>query len=68
MGQNAAYSYGDIQGIKCGCSVQLEVSITKQDGHNEKENFTCPSCGLEHFVIASMPVRVSDIKIVKVDE
>lgn len=68
MSQNAAYSYGDTQGVKCGCGAQLEVSITKQDGHNENENFKCPSCGLEHSVRASMPIRPGDIKVVKVDK
>lgn len=68
MSQNAAYSYGETQGIDCRCGVQLEVGITKQDGHNEKEDFTCPNCGIEHSVRASVPIRPSDIKVVKVDE
>lgn len=68
MNRSATYPYGETEHITCSCGAQLEISIAKQDGHNEKEDFNCPKCGAEHLVRASMPIKTGDIKIVKVDE
>lgn len=39
------------------CGAEIEVSITRQTAHNEKEDYYCPECDKEYFSRASLPIR-----------
>ncbi|WP_064202805.1 hypothetical protein [Brevibacillus brevis] len=43
----------------CGCKFRVQVS--KQDGHNESEEYYCPDCRKEFRVRASMTPQVTKI-------
>lgn len=65
MDWGATKSYGESKQIACDCGVDLEVHFAKQSGHNDKEEFDCPKCGKEHYVMASMPIHSQDIKVIE---
>ena len=65
MDWGATKTSGESRTIGCECGVTLEIQYARQAGHNEKEEFNCPKCEREHSVMASMPIRKNDIKIVK---
>ncbi|MEK2646089.1 hypothetical protein [Bdellovibrio sp. BCCA] len=61
MSNSAMFPYGENNQFQCECTAHLTVHITKQDGHNETEEFYCPRCGKDYKARASMPI--SDIQI-----
>jgi hypothetical protein len=44
--------------IRCKCGCLFRVSIIKQAGHNEREEYYCPDCNEEYSAMASLPPRV----------
>ncbi len=64
MNQAARFPYGEEQDIICDCGVTLKVRFTKQDGHNDHEEFNCPNCKSNHKVMASMPIQDRDVRII----
>jgi hypothetical protein len=44
--------------IQCKCGCLFRVSIIKQAGHNEREEYYCPDCNEEYSAMASLPPRV----------
>ena len=41
----------------CGC--KFKVNIPLSDGHNEREEYSCPECGKEYRARACMTPRVT---------
>jgi hypothetical protein len=44
--------------IQCECGCLFKVSIIKQDGHNDREEYYCPDCRKEYFAMASLSPTV----------
>lgn len=44
------------------CNAIYLVSITKQDGHNEREEYSCPTCNKKNSERASLPIKVTLIR------
>lgn len=44
------------------CNAVYLVSITEQAGHNEREEYYCPTCKKENSERASLPIKVTLIK------
>jgi uncharacterized protein with PIN domain len=56
---NAMNSYLDREDeIRCECGCLFKVSIVKQDGHNEREEYYCPDCRKEYWAMASLSPSV----------
>jgi uncharacterized protein with PIN domain len=50
-------SYGDSTSHACDyCGAEIEVLVTKQTGHNEKEDYYCPECNKRFYKRASLPI------------
>jgi hypothetical protein len=47
--------------VQCECGCLFKVSILKQDGHNEREEYYCPDCNKEYSAWASLSPRVVKI-------
>jgi hypothetical protein len=41
--------------VQCECGCLFKVSVAKQDGHNEREEYYCPDCNQEYSEMASLP-------------
>ena len=53
----ATIPYGDSRTHKCDyCGAEMQVFITKQTAHNEKEEYDCPECGKTYHARASLPI------------
>lgn len=51
--------YGDSEEDICNyCGAKFRAIITRQPGHNEREDYNCPECDKQYFARASMPIRV----------
>lgn len=44
--------------IRCECGCLFKVSIVKQDGHNEREEYYCPDGNKEYSAMALLPPKV----------
>lgn len=66
MNDSALYAYGeDFEKVCESCGIRFCVFVTKQDGHNEKEEYYCPICKhLCGYIMASLPPK-TQIKIDK---
>ncbi len=59
MDYSATIPSGEKREQTCeNCGAELVLFITKQSGHNEKEEYECPECYTEYNVRASMPPTV----------
>ncbi len=59
----ATKSHGGGESRDCPkCGSTLAVSITLQDGHNEREEYSCPVCGEEMYARASLTPQVTVIQ------
>lgn len=47
------------------CGAEFSLTIPKQSGHNEREEYNCPECNKEYTVKASLPIMPSNIKLIK---
>lgn len=64
MDRASTIGYGESFEHKCSyCGAELKVSITRQTGHNESEEYNCPECDKEYSHRASMPIR--NVKVLK---
>jgi len=45
------------------CGAEIGVTITKQTGHNEREEYNCPECTKTYSVRASLPIMPYNIKL-----
>jgi hypothetical protein len=50
--------------ITCRCKAILDVQYSRLAGFNEREDFICPSCGLNYSVIAALPIMDNQIKVI----
>ena len=58
MDKTTTIGYGDSFEFQYdNCGAELEVNITLQKGHNEKEEYDCPECGMEFYSRAWLPIR-----------
>ena len=56
------YKDGDYD-IECEvCKSLLRVEVTKQDGHNEPEEYSCPVCGNTRTIRASNTPSVTVLR------
>jgi DNA-directed RNA polymerase subunit M/transcription elongation factor TFIIS len=59
MDYSATIPSGEKREQTCeNCGAELVLFITKQPGHNEKEEYECPECYAAYYVRASMPPRI----------
>lgn len=55
----ATIPYGETRNHDCDyCGASLRVEITKQNAHNEQEEYYCPECGKEYTTSASLSPNV----------
>lgn len=54
---SATFPYGAGFEMTCNnCGARLEVPVTMQDGHNEREDYNCPECDKRYYTRASLPI------------
>lgn len=52
--------YGDGREETCrNCGAEYFLHITKQTGHNEREEYNCPVCNEEYYAQSSMPIQIT---------
>lgn len=45
------------------CGAEYLISVPKQSGHNEREEYYCPECNKKYYVRASLPIN--NIRLIK---
>jgi DNA-directed RNA polymerase subunit RPC12/RpoP len=45
------------------CGAEISLNISRQSGHNEKEEYYCPECNKRFTVSASLPIMPNDIQL-----
>ena len=49
--------YGDDTIHNCDyCGAEIEVHVTRQTSHNEKEEYYCPECNKRFYKRAALPI------------
>ena len=47
------------------CGAEISVSVAKQSGHNEREEYYCPECNKRFTTRASLPIMQGNVKLIK---
>lgn len=55
----------ELHKITCICHFKLEITIYREHGNVEDEEFYCPNCAYPYMFRASTPIQSKDIKIVE---
>jgi uncharacterized protein YbaR (Trm112 family) len=64
MDWDATHSTADGHSHSCDyCGAEIEVTYTKQAGHNEREEYYCPECDKQFFVRASLPIMLQNVRL-----
>ena len=52
--------YGNSEEGVCDyCGAKFKAIITRQSGHNEREDYNCPDCNKRYSARASLPIKVT---------
>lgn len=47
------------------CGAKYSLIVPTQAGHNEREDYYCPECQKRHYVRASLPIMMNNIRLIK---